>query len=186
MMFDGTFERATILRTGPDGLTRVIVRSSWAERESILGEACEAELLVLERWSEFHKGARLPAELSALLLKLRDEAFLLRVPAQYLQSCRPLRQQRLIGHHEAGFRHEDSSAVNVQEYPKRGHSLNHALNRDEIVVVSGHHATSVEKGSGSEIRSTDGMASERLSRWGGPVKRFRSCLYSLLVGLQGR
>jgi len=64
--------------------------------------------------------------------------------------------------------------------------LNHALNRDEIVVVPGDHATSVEKGSGSEIRSTDGMASERLSRWGGPVKRFRSCLYSLLVGLQGR
>jgi len=30
------------------------------------------------------------------------------------------------------------------------------------------------------------MASERLSRWGGQVKRFRSCLYSLLVGLQGR
>jgi hypothetical protein len=120
------------------------------------------------------KGARLPAELrGAFLLKLRDETFLLREPAQHLQSCRPLRQQRLIGHLVAGLRHEDSSAVNVQEYPERGHSLNHALNGDEIVVVPGHHATSVEKGSGSEIRSTDGMASERLTRWGGPVKRFR-------------
>jgi hypothetical protein len=38
-MFDGTFEQSTILRTGPDGLTRVIVRSSWAERESILVES---------------------------------------------------------------------------------------------------------------------------------------------------
>jgi hypothetical protein len=37
-MFDGSFEQAT-LRTGPHGLTRVIVRSSWAERESILVEA---------------------------------------------------------------------------------------------------------------------------------------------------
>jgi hypothetical protein len=34
-MFGDGFEQATILRTGPDGLTRVIVRSSWAERESI-------------------------------------------------------------------------------------------------------------------------------------------------------
>jgi hypothetical protein len=57
MMFDGTFEQATILRTGPDGLTRVIVRSSWAKRESILVEAYEAELLVLRRWEKFHREA---------------------------------------------------------------------------------------------------------------------------------
>jgi hypothetical protein len=48
------FEQATILRTGPDGLTRVLVRNSWSERESILVEACEAEYLVLDRWAEFH------------------------------------------------------------------------------------------------------------------------------------
>jgi hypothetical protein len=36
-MCDGTFEM--ILRTGPDGLTRVITRKSWAERESVLVEA---------------------------------------------------------------------------------------------------------------------------------------------------
>jgi hypothetical protein len=55
-----------ILGTGPDGLTRVIVRSSWSERESILVEASEAEPLVLRRWSEFtrrrsgfhHRGRR--------------------------------------------------------------------------------------------------------------------------------
>ena len=35
-MFADGFEQATILGTGPDGLTRVIVRSSWSERESIL------------------------------------------------------------------------------------------------------------------------------------------------------
>jgi Ni,Fe-hydrogenase III large subunit len=35
---DGTVEQATILRTGPDGLTRVIVRHSWSERESLLFE----------------------------------------------------------------------------------------------------------------------------------------------------
>jgi hypothetical protein len=40
-MFGDGFEQATILRTGPDGLTRVIVRSSWAERESILVQARE-------------------------------------------------------------------------------------------------------------------------------------------------
>lgn len=38
-MFDGTFEPSTILRTGPDGLTRVITRSSWDSRESVLVEA---------------------------------------------------------------------------------------------------------------------------------------------------
>jgi hypothetical protein len=27
-MFDGTFEQSTILRNGPDGLTRVFVRSA--------------------------------------------------------------------------------------------------------------------------------------------------------------
>ena len=31
-MFGDGFEQATILRTGPDGLSRVITRSSWAER----------------------------------------------------------------------------------------------------------------------------------------------------------
>jgi hypothetical protein len=46
-MFGDGFEQATILRVGPDGLTRVIVRSSWRERESILVEASEAELIVL-------------------------------------------------------------------------------------------------------------------------------------------
>ncbi len=56
-MFDGTFEQSTILRTGPDGLTRVIVRSSWRERESVLVEAYEAELVVLRRWEEFHEEA---------------------------------------------------------------------------------------------------------------------------------
>jgi hypothetical protein len=33
------FEQSTILRTGPDGLTRVGTRRSWAERESLLVEA---------------------------------------------------------------------------------------------------------------------------------------------------
>jgi hypothetical protein len=45
MVGDG-FEQSTI-RTGPDGLTRVITRSSWAERESVLVEAYGAELVVL-------------------------------------------------------------------------------------------------------------------------------------------
>jgi hypothetical protein len=38
-MFRDRFEEATILGTGPDGLTRVITRKSWAERESVLVEA---------------------------------------------------------------------------------------------------------------------------------------------------
>src|SRR5262245_56824512 len=46
-MFGDRFEQATILRTGPDGLTRVIVRRSWSERESILVEASEAEVSCL-------------------------------------------------------------------------------------------------------------------------------------------
>ena len=56
-MFGGGFEQATILRTGPDGLTRVIVRSSWAERESVLVEAREAELVVFRKWQQFHEKA---------------------------------------------------------------------------------------------------------------------------------
>jgi hypothetical protein len=55
--FGAGFEQATILRTGPDGLTRVIVRSSWSERESILVMASEAEDIVLQRWSAFHEKA---------------------------------------------------------------------------------------------------------------------------------
>src|SRR5262249_52370035 len=54
-MFGDGFEQSTILRTGPDGLTRVITRSSWSERESVLVEADAAELLVLRRWEEFHE-----------------------------------------------------------------------------------------------------------------------------------
>jgi len=59
-MFDGTFELATITRTGPDGLTRVIVRHSWHERESLLVDAREAELVVFRRWEDFYRLARLP------------------------------------------------------------------------------------------------------------------------------
>jgi hypothetical protein len=53
-MFGDGFEQSTILRTDPDGQTRVITRRSWAERESVLIEAGEAQLLVLRRWKEFH------------------------------------------------------------------------------------------------------------------------------------
>jgi hypothetical protein len=42
-MFGDGFEQSTILRTGPGGLTRVITRSSWAERESVLVQAREVE-----------------------------------------------------------------------------------------------------------------------------------------------
>jgi hypothetical protein len=56
-MFGNGFEQATIVRTGPDGLTHVIVRSSWRERESILVEASEAEAIVLRQWSAFHRTA---------------------------------------------------------------------------------------------------------------------------------
>jgi len=57
VMFGDGFAQSTILRTGPDGLTRVITRTSWDRRESVLVEAYEAELLVLERWEEFHREA---------------------------------------------------------------------------------------------------------------------------------
>src|SRR5262245_56384076 len=56
MRFDDGFEQTTILRTGPDGLTRVLVRTSWAERESLLVDAREAELVLFRRWVEFHRG----------------------------------------------------------------------------------------------------------------------------------
>jgi hypothetical protein len=45
-MFGDGFEQSTILRTGPYGLTRVITRSSWDERESVLVEAHKAEARV--------------------------------------------------------------------------------------------------------------------------------------------
>jgi hypothetical protein len=51
-MFDGTFDMA---RTGPDGMTHVIVRHSWSERESLLVDAHEAELAVFRRWVEFYR-----------------------------------------------------------------------------------------------------------------------------------
>ena len=57
LMFRGGFDQSAILRTGPDGLTRVITRRSSAERESVLVEAGEAELLVFRRWKEFHRRA---------------------------------------------------------------------------------------------------------------------------------
>ena len=56
-MFGDGFEQSTILRTGPDGLTRVITRTSWDRRESVLVEAYAAELLVFRRWEEFHREA---------------------------------------------------------------------------------------------------------------------------------
>ena len=57
-MFGDGFEQSTILRTGSDGLTRIITRSSWAKRrKSVLVAAHEAELVVLRRWSEFHREA---------------------------------------------------------------------------------------------------------------------------------
>jgi hypothetical protein len=52
-MFGDGFEQSTILRTGPDGLTRALARGSWAERESLLVDAREAELVVFRRWEEF-------------------------------------------------------------------------------------------------------------------------------------
>jgi hypothetical protein len=54
-MFGDGFEQATILRAGPDGLTRIIVRSSWTARESILVEVVAAQSTVLERRADFHK-----------------------------------------------------------------------------------------------------------------------------------
>jgi hypothetical protein len=56
-MFGDGFELSTILRTGPDGLTRVITRTSWTEHASMLVEASKAEFVVLLRWAEFHRNA---------------------------------------------------------------------------------------------------------------------------------
>ena len=56
-IFDGTFEQATILRTGTSGLTRVIVRESWSERGSLFLDAREAELVVFRRWVDFSQEA---------------------------------------------------------------------------------------------------------------------------------
>jgi len=54
-MFGDGFEQLTITRTGPDGLARVITRTSWDNRESILVDAREAELVVFRRWAAFHE-----------------------------------------------------------------------------------------------------------------------------------
>jgi hypothetical protein len=45
-MFGDGVDQSTILRTGPDGLTRVITRTSSDRRESVLVEAYAAELVV--------------------------------------------------------------------------------------------------------------------------------------------
>jgi hypothetical protein len=60
-MFGDGFEQSTILRTSPDGLTRVITRTAWDRRESVLVEAYAAELLVFRRWEEFHREALGPS-----------------------------------------------------------------------------------------------------------------------------
>jgi putative SOS response-associated peptidase YedK len=52
-LFGDGFEQSTILRTGPDGLTHVITRTSWIERESI--PAHEVERAVFGRWAAFHE-----------------------------------------------------------------------------------------------------------------------------------
>jgi hypothetical protein len=49
------FELSTILRAGPDGLTRVILGCASHERESVLFERFQAELTVRRRWIEFHR-----------------------------------------------------------------------------------------------------------------------------------
>ena len=54
-MFGDGFELVTITRTDPDGLALVVVRSSWTERENLLVDAKEAELVVFRRWQEFHR-----------------------------------------------------------------------------------------------------------------------------------
>ncbi len=54
-VFANGFELSTILRAGPDGLTRVITDCSSHECESVLFESFEAELVVLRRWAEFHR-----------------------------------------------------------------------------------------------------------------------------------
>jgi hypothetical protein len=56
-MFDGILELATILKSGPDGLTRVIIRHSWNERESLLVDARDPELVMFRRWQDFHREA---------------------------------------------------------------------------------------------------------------------------------
>jgi len=56
-VFLNGFELSTILRVGPDGLARVVTRDSRNERESALVEDFEAELLVLRRWTDFHRRA---------------------------------------------------------------------------------------------------------------------------------
>jgi hypothetical protein len=56
-MFGDGFEQSTILRTGPDGLTRVGTRRSWPSGSPGSSRPYAAELLVLKRWSEFHEKA---------------------------------------------------------------------------------------------------------------------------------
>jgi hypothetical protein len=54
--------------------------------------------------------------------------------------------------------------------------MNHTLNRDKVVVVPGHHATSVKKGPGARsVRQTEWPV-YGWSRWSGPVKR--ACSFS--------
>jgi hypothetical protein len=54
-VLSNAFEPSTILRAGPDWLTRVITRCSSHEHESVLFESFEAELVVLRRWAECHR-----------------------------------------------------------------------------------------------------------------------------------
>jgi hypothetical protein len=65
-MFDGTFEQSTILRTGPDGLTRVLTRRSSAERESVLVELTSRRKAKLRKPGVAHSGALVSASWKSL------------------------------------------------------------------------------------------------------------------------
>jgi hypothetical protein len=68
----------------------------------------------------------------ALVLRLRDELFLLRVGSRHVKRHDFTRSEDSIGHQHAEFPHEDSSTFDVEEYPKRGHEMYYTSHGDEI------------------------------------------------------
>jgi hypothetical protein len=67
MMFGDGFEQSRILRTGPDGLTRVITHSSWGARKSEPVEPYEARAVCARPLGRVRfRGARIPTELGGV------------------------------------------------------------------------------------------------------------------------
>jgi hypothetical protein len=138
-MFGGGFEQSTILRTGPDGLTRrhhagVMGGARVGARRGLCGGASRAAAMV----GVLPRGAGIHSKLGdVIVLTLRDECLLLRVPAEHLErhDLTRLENLRLRWRSHAVGRQENASTLSVEEHPEIGGEMHHAFDRNDILEI---------------------------------------------------